>query len=59
MMVVMNVEATKEQIDAVITRVEANKYKVIVNPGEERTVIAVVGINPVRHPRTIDVHARC
>lgn len=46
MMVVMNVEATKEQIDAVITRVEANKFKVILNQGEERTVIAVVGTNP-------------
>jgi len=46
MMVVMNIDATKEQIDAVIARVEANKFKVIVNPGEERTVIAVVGPNP-------------
>jgi 3-deoxy-7-phosphoheptulonate synthase len=46
MMVVMNVDATKEQIDAVIARVEANKYKVIVNAGEERTVIAVVGSTP-------------
>ncbi|NLF52670.1 MAG: 3-deoxy-7-phosphoheptulonate synthase [Leptolinea sp.] len=46
MMVVMNVDATKEQIDAVIARVEANKYKVIVNKGDERTVIAVVGPTP-------------
>lgn len=46
MMVVMNVDATKEQIDAVIARVEANKYKVIVNQGDERTVIAVVGPSP-------------
>lgn len=45
-MVVMNVDATKEQIDAVIARVEANKYKVIVNQGDERTVIAVVGPSP-------------
>lgn len=45
-MVVMNVDATKEQIDAVIARVEANKYKVIVNKGDERTVIAVVGPTP-------------
>lgn len=42
----MNVDATKEQIDAVIARVEANKYKVIVNKGDERTVIAVVGPTP-------------
>ncbi len=46
MMVVMNVDATKEQIDAVIAPVEANKYKVIVKTGEERTVIAVVGSTP-------------
>ncbi len=46
MMVVMNVDATKEQIDAVIARVEANKYKVIINKGDERTVIAVVGPTP-------------
>jgi 3-deoxy-7-phosphoheptulonate synthase len=46
MMVIMNVDATKEQIDAVIARVEANKYKVIVNTGEERTLIAVIGSNP-------------
>lgn len=45
-MVVMNVDATKEQIDAVIARVEANKYKVIINKGDERTVIAVVGPTP-------------
>ncbi len=45
-MVIMNVDATKEQIDAVIARVEANKYKVIVNQGDERTVIAVVGPSP-------------
>lgn len=45
-MVVMNVDATKDQIDAVIARVTANNYRVIINPGEERTVIAVVGTNP-------------
>jgi 3-deoxy-7-phosphoheptulonate synthase len=42
----MNVDATKEQIEAVITRVEANKFRVIVNTGEDRTLIAVIGSNP-------------
>jgi 3-deoxy-7-phosphoheptulonate synthase len=46
MMVVMSVEATQEEIDAVIARVEANNFHVILNKGEERTVIAVVGQNP-------------
>ncbi|NMB54693.1 MAG: 3-deoxy-7-phosphoheptulonate synthase [Leptolinea sp.] len=46
MMVIMNVDATKEQIEAVITRVEANKFRVIVNTGEDRTLIAVIGSNP-------------
>lgn len=45
-MVIMNVDATKEQIEAVITRVEANKFRVIVNTGEDRTLIAVIGSNP-------------
>jgi 3-deoxy-7-phosphoheptulonate synthase len=46
MMVIMNVDATKEQIEAVITRVEANKFRVIINTGEDRTLIAVIGSNP-------------
>lgn len=46
MMVIMNVDATKEQIDAVVARVEANKFRVTINAGEERTLIAVIGSNP-------------
>ncbi len=46
MMVIMNVDATKEQIDAVVARVEANKFRVTVNAGDERTLIAVIGSNP-------------
>ncbi len=46
MMIVMNVEATPAQVEAVVARIEANGFKPIVLHGEERKVIAVVGNNP-------------
>ena len=47
MMIVMNTEATQEQIHAVIVRVEANGFKAHPVIGVERSVIAVVGNNPI------------
>jgi len=46
MMIVMNVEATPAQVEAVVARIEGNGFKPIVLHGEERKVIAVVGNNP-------------
>jgi 3-deoxy-7-phosphoheptulonate synthase len=46
MMIVMNVEATNEQINAVLARIEANGFKAHLSQGEERTVIGVLGNNP-------------
>ena len=43
MMIIMNVEATQAQIEAVVVRIEANGFKAHVVYGEERTVIGVVG----------------
>jgi 3-deoxy-7-phosphoheptulonate synthase len=48
MMIVMNVEATPAQVQAVVARIEANGYKPIVLNGEERKVIAVVGNDPYK-----------
>jgi 3-deoxy-7-phosphoheptulonate synthase len=47
MMIIMNVEATQEQIDLVVSRIEANGFKAHLSQGEERTVIGVVGNNPI------------
>jgi 3-deoxy-7-phosphoheptulonate synthase len=47
MMIIMNMEATKEQIDSVITRIEANGFKVHISKGVERTIIGVLGNNPI------------
>jgi len=46
MMIVMNVEATPAQIQAVVDRIEGNGFKPIVLNGEERKVIAVIGNDP-------------
>lgn len=43
MMIVMQSEATQEQISAVVSRVEASGLKVHLSRGSERTVIGVVG----------------
>ena len=48
MMIVMSVEATHAQVDAVVARIADNGYKPIVLNGEERKVIAVVGNDPYK-----------
>lgn len=48
MMIIMNVEATQEQIDAVVVRIEANGFKAHLSRGEERTIIGVVGNDPIK-----------
>ncbi|HEY9075589.1 MAG TPA: 3-deoxy-7-phosphoheptulonate synthase [Anaerolineaceae bacterium] len=48
MMIVMNTEASPEQIQAVVARVEANGFKAHPVIGVERSVIAVVGNNPIK-----------
>ncbi|MGD0006627.1 MAG: 3-deoxy-7-phosphoheptulonate synthase [Anaerolineaceae bacterium] len=48
MMIIMNVEATQEQIDAVVIRIEANGFKAHLSHGEERTIIGVVGNDPIK-----------
>ena len=48
MMIIMNVEATQEQIDAVVVRIEANGFKAHLSRGEERTIIGVVGNEPYK-----------
>jgi 3-deoxy-7-phosphoheptulonate synthase len=46
MMIIMNVEATAVQVEAVVERIKMSGFKPIVLHGEERKVIAVVGTNP-------------
>ena len=46
MMIIMSMEATAEQVDAVVERIVANGFKPLVLHGEERKVIAVVGKDP-------------
>jgi 3-deoxy-7-phosphoheptulonate synthase len=46
MMIIMNVEATAQQVEAVVERINANGFKPLVLHGEERKVIAVVGKDP-------------
>ena len=48
MMIIMNVEATQQQIDAVVVRIEANGFKAHVVYGDERNVIGVVGNEPIK-----------
>ncbi len=48
MMIIMSVEASEEQLQAVLARVEANGFKAHVSRGEERTVIGVLGNNPIQ-----------
>lgn len=43
MMIVMQSDATQEQISAVVSRIEANGLKVHLSRGAERTVIGIVG----------------
>ncbi len=53
MMIIMNVEATEAQVEAVVVRIKDNGFKPIVLHGEERKVIAVVGNNPYIDPRAL------
>ena len=48
MMIIMNVDATKEQIAAVVAKIETHGFKVHLSQGEERTIIGVVGNNPIK-----------
>jgi 3-deoxy-7-phosphoheptulonate synthase len=47
MMIIMSTEASPEQVKAVVTRIEANGFQAHLSQGEERTVIGVVGNNPL------------
>jgi len=47
MMIVMNTEATQDQINTILARIEANGFKAHISKGEERTVIGVLGNNPI------------
>jgi len=47
MLIIMRVEATKEQIKSVVSKVELNGFKAHLSEGAERTVIGVVGNNPI------------
>jgi 3-deoxy-7-phosphoheptulonate synthase len=46
MIVIMNVHATEQQINEVITRIEADGYRAHLSEGEERTIVGVVGHSP-------------
>ena len=46
MMIIMNVEATAEQVEVVVERIKTNGFKPVVLYGDERKVIAVIGNNP-------------
>jgi 3-deoxy-7-phosphoheptulonate synthase len=48
MMIIMNVEASPEQIQAVVAKIEQNGFKAHLSTGEERTIIGVVGNNPIQ-----------
>jgi 3-deoxy-7-phosphoheptulonate synthase len=48
MMIIMNMDASEEQIQTVIARVEANGFKTHVINGVERSVIGVLGNNPLQ-----------
>ncbi len=47
MMIIMNVEATEDQIQNVVAKIEACGYRPHPSQGAERTVIGVVGDNPI------------
>jgi len=46
MMIIMNTEATAEQVEVVVEQIKANGFKPVVLHGEERKVIAVIGNDP-------------
>lgn len=45
MMIIMNIDASDKQVDAVVARIEVNGFKAHISKGDERTVIGVVGSN--------------
>jgi 3-deoxy-7-phosphoheptulonate synthase len=47
MMIIMSTEATSQQIEAVLTRIQVNGFKPHVSTGEERTIIGVIGNHPI------------
>ena len=46
MMIIMNVEASPAQVEAVVEQIKNNGFKPVVLHGEERKVIAVIGNDP-------------
>ena len=46
MMIIMNVEASPAQVEAVVEQIKSNGFKPVVLHGEERKVIAVIGNDP-------------
>ena len=46
MMIIMNVEASPAQVEAVVEQIKTNGFKPVVLHGEERKVIAVIGNDP-------------
>lgn len=47
MMVIMNTEATEEQVDAVVAKVHTLGFQAHTSKGAERTVVGVVGDHPI------------
>ncbi|MEA4909395.1 MAG: 3-deoxy-7-phosphoheptulonate synthase [Chloroflexi bacterium] len=47
MMIIMNVDATPEQVEAVVEKIGSYGFKAHLSQGEERTVIGVVGNEPI------------
>lgn len=47
MMIIMRVEASKEQVDFVVDRIKSNGFNAHLSEGAERTIIGVVGNNPI------------
>lgn len=47
MMIIMNMEATSKQIEAVVGRVHSLGFQSHTSQGEERTIIGIVGNNPL------------
>lgn len=48
MMIIMNIDADATEIQAVISRIEANGFKAHFSRGDERVVIGVLGNNPLQ-----------
>jgi 3-deoxy-7-phosphoheptulonate synthase len=46
MMIIMNIDASSEEVKTVTTRIKANGFRTHISKGEERTIIGVLGSNP-------------